>query len=79
MKFHVISHNRPWRRVDNHLDCRHCPLCGATVHGSRGQNAHHDWHVQLRYELDNTPEPEDETPEPFTPAVDEDQDDQESA
>lgn len=75
MRFQIIHHTRPWRRVDNHLDCRHCPLCGATVHGNRGQAAHHDWHVQLRYELDNTLPPEqDETPEPFTQAEDEQQD-----
>lgn len=76
MRYQVVHHTRPWRRVDNHLDCRHCPICGATVHGSRGQHAHMDWHTELTAQLDNMPGPADDgPPEPFTQAVDEDQED----
>lgn len=42
----TIIHVRPdkWARVDNHMDARHCPYCGATVHGKRGQGEHLAFH-----------------------------------
>jgi hypothetical protein len=44
MRFNVVHHGRKWRRVDNHLDARHCPHCGVTVHGNYGQNRHQEDH-----------------------------------
>lgn len=39
-----VIHDRKWRRANNHMDARHCPHCGATVHGRAGQQAHQEWH-----------------------------------
>lgn len=55
VQFKVI-HHRKWRRVNNHLDCRHCPECGATVNGGYGQREHQQWHVDLAGLLDNLSE-----------------------
>lgn len=80
MRFTVIERARTWRRVDNHLDARHCPLCHATVHGNRGQHAHLDWHAQLAAKLDHLPDTaENGADEPWTAAVDQAPDDQQEA
>lgn len=37
--------DRRWRKAQNHMDARHCPDCGATVHGRHGQNTHRNHHA----------------------------------
>lgn len=77
MRFQVIERHRRWRSVDNHLDARHCPICCATVHGPRGQSMHLQWHIELGARLDRLPEPdENSTRQPWTAAVDDDQEQQ---
>lgn len=74
MQFRIIHHGRKWRRVDNHLDCRHCPECGCTVNGNHGQHAHRDWHAELAEVLNALSERagiEQETSPAWTAAVDE--------
>jgi hypothetical protein len=43
----VVFRDRRWRRANNHLDARHCPECGATVHGNYGQSEHQQFHENL--------------------------------
>ena len=47
MHVRIIHMDRRWDRAQNHMDARHCPDCGATVHGKRGQQAHAQWHIEL--------------------------------
>lgn len=42
-----IVHHRRWERVGNHMDARHCPWCGASVHGNRGQRLHQEFHERF--------------------------------
>jgi hypothetical protein len=51
-----VLHYRRWRQVNNHMDCRHCPECGATVNGTHGQHAHQKWHDELAGLLDDLSE-----------------------
>ena len=44
MHVSIIHWDRRWGRVNNHMDARHCPDCGVTVHGQQGQRAHQQWH-----------------------------------
>jgi hypothetical protein len=44
MYFRIVHHGRKWPLVANHLDARHCPECGASVHGNHGQHEHRAWH-----------------------------------
>ena len=41
----ILHWDRRWPRVGNHMDARHCPDCGATVHGKHGQHEHQQWHA----------------------------------
>lgn len=75
MQFKIIHHGRKWRRVDNHMDQRHCPECACTVNGNWGQNAHLQWHIDLIETLQSVTEHAAETMKPsppWTAAVDED-------
>lgn len=42
----VIHAGRKWQRASNHMDARHCPHCGASVHGKDGQDAHETHHLE---------------------------------
>lgn len=79
MHVRILHHDRRWKRPDNHLDGRMCPLCSATVHGQQGQREHLAWHAELIDQLAGHPGTgqDDGPPVPWTPAEDE-HDDQEA-
>lgn len=77
MRFQVVHHGRKWTQVNNHLDNRHCPDCGASVSGNHGQSVHQKWHLDLADLLEDLSERvgaaslDDREPVPWTAAVDE--------
>lgn len=80
MHVQVLHHGRKWHRVNNHMDARHCPKCGATVHGNHGQREHQKWHLDLQEVLDRLfaqPAAED-PPAPAWTAIVSDDDDEEA-
>lgn len=48
----LILPARKWPRVKNHLDGRHCPVCGATIHGTPAQKKHQAEHAEMEALLD---------------------------
>jgi hypothetical protein len=68
MHVRILHHDRRWKRPDNHLDGRMCPVCHATVHGQQGQHGHLAWHAELINQLAGRPDagPEDGPPVPWT-------------
>lgn len=76
MRFKVVHHGRKWPQVNNHLDNRHCPDCGASVSGNHGQSVHQRWHLELADLLEDLSEragagPVESQEPPWTAVVDE--------
>ena len=53
MHTQIMHWGRKWPRPKNHLDGRVCPKCATTVHGTRAQHAHQQWHLDLQAVLDD--------------------------
>jgi hypothetical protein len=55
MHYRIIHADKRWKRVENHLDGRECPICHVTVHGHQAQRDHLERHkddIRLREIVD---------------------------